>query len=118
VEIEKALVLDASGADLEITSTQDAKIILRDDSTAAWNRIDFYELTDRHGYFGFNTGNGFLMVNEESGGVIKLETTGGGQIQLDDGGTNDGRIASIKAITATATAPTGDYPYGCLHLIY
>jgi hypothetical protein len=112
------VVIDNATATLEIQSAADAKLVLRDDGSAAWNRIDFYETTNRHGYLGFGTANNFLIVNEESAGVIKLETTGGGQIQLDDGGTNDGRVASIKTITATATAPTGDYPYGCLHLIY
>ncbi len=119
VEVQAdSLILDDPSGVFEVQSTADAKIILRDDSTSAWNRIDFYETTNRHGYLGFNTANGFVIVNEESAGVLKLETTGGGEIQLDDGGTNDGRVASIKAITTSTSTPTGDYPWGCLHLIY
>ena len=57
------------------------------------------------------------------GGKMTLETLGsttptGDGLYLDDGGTNNAKVAGIKNITATATAPTGDYPYGTLHLIY
>jgi hypothetical protein len=118
VEIEKKLLLDAAGADLEITSTQDAKIILRDDGTAAWNRIDFYETTNRHGYLGFDTANEFLFVNEESAGPIRLQTTGGGAITVsDDGGTTENRIASIAAIVDTGT-PSGTPTYGAMYMVY
>jgi hypothetical protein len=45
-------------------------------------------------------------------------TPTGDGVYLDDGGTNKAKVAGIKNITATVTAPTGDYPYGTLHLIY
>ena len=56
-------------------------------------------------------------------GKMTLETLGsttptGDGLYIDDGGTNNAKVAGIKDITATATAPTGDYPYGTLHLIY
>lgn len=39
-------------------------------------------------------------------------------IYIDDSSTNDARVASMKNITASASTPTGDYPYGALHVIY
>jgi hypothetical protein len=45
-------------------------------------------------------------------------TPTGDGVYVDDGGTNKAKVAGIKNITTSATAPTGDYPYGTLHLIY
>jgi hypothetical protein len=53
-----------------------------------------------------------------NGGVSTRFYYNSGQIRYDDNSTNDANIASVKAITATATAPTGDYPWGALHVIY
>lgn len=60
---------------------------------------------------------------EAPGGSLYLKALGsttptGDGVYLDDGGTNKAKVAAVKNITATATAPTGDYPYGTLHLIY
>jgi hypothetical protein len=57
------------------------------------------------------------------GGSMYLKTLGtttptGDGLYVDDGSTNKAKVASVKDITSTVTAPTGDYPYGTLHLIY
>jgi hypothetical protein len=57
------------------------------------------------------------------GGKMTLETLGDGTptgdgLYVDDGGSNNAKVASVKTITSSATTPTGDYPYGTLHLIY
>jgi len=54
-------------------------------------------------------------VEAQAGALYLKGATG---VWIDDGGTNDARAASVKAITSSATAPSGDYPYGALHLIW
>ena len=66
---------------------------------------------------------GDMKINEPTAGKWTIYTPGsttatGNGLYLDDGGTNNAKVVSIKAITTSGTAPTGDYPYGTLHLIY
>jgi hypothetical protein len=53
-----------------------------------------------------------------NGGVSTRFYYGGTQIWYDDNSSNDSPIAAVKAITNSATAPTGDYPWGTFHVIY
>ena len=111
----------SSAKDVQIWSDADIKVELFDGGTgASW--IDFGISGPSHkariGVGDIGTSYELLLKNMISGGDIHLETVGGGDIWIDDGGTNNARVASVKAITAVVTAPSGDYPYGTFHCIY